>query len=75
MKVLFFGALAEITGNTEMELSGFADTALLQQELLRRYPQLGERKFALALDKHLVRQTTILTESSVVALLPPYSGG
>jgi molybdopterin converting factor small subunit len=75
MKVLFFGALAEITGNAEMELSGFEDTALLQQELLRRYPQLGERKFALALDKHLVRQTTVLTESSVVALLPPYSGG
>jgi molybdopterin converting factor small subunit len=33
MKVLFFGALAEITGKAEMELSGFEDTASLQQEL------------------------------------------
>lgn len=75
MKVLFFGALAEIAGNTQLELSGFSDTASLQTELLQRYPVLAERKFAMALDQNLVRQNTPVKEDSIIALLPPYSGG
>ena len=75
MKVLFFGALAEAAGNSEIEFGAIADTASLQDELVQRYPLLNERKFAIAVNKKLVRTNTILAADSTVALLPPYSGG
>lgn len=73
--VLFFGALAEITGCNKLELEGFKDTGSLQEELVKRYPVLSTRQFALALNQQLIREHAPLPEYSTLAFLPPFSGG
>lgn len=73
--VLFFGALAEITGKPSMEIAGCSDTDAVQKAVLQQFPQLADRKFALALDKQLLRHNAALQEGSTLAFLPPFSGG
>lgn len=69
-----FGNLTEITGKAELELQA-RDTASLQAALFERFPQLRERKFAIAVNKQLITENTDLKAHDVVALLPPFSGG
>ncbi len=74
-KVIFFGRLAELTGQKELVLAGAGDTSGLLQELNARYPQLQGSSFVLAVGTTLVQSNTPLYEGAVVSLLPPYSGG
>lgn len=73
--VLFFGPLAEHTGCGSLQLAAHPDTASLQQSLVEKFPALAVRQFALAVNKTIIHQNTALQEGSVVALLPPFSGG
>jgi molybdopterin synthase sulfur carrier subunit len=43
--------------------------------LHRTYPALAESKYVIAVNKQVITSNTSLDENSVVALLPPYSGG
>jgi molybdopterin synthase sulfur carrier subunit len=69
-----FGQLAEITGAAELQMQA-ADLTSLRQALMDRFPELKERKFALAVNKQLITENTSFKENDVVALLPPFSGG
>lgn len=73
--VLFFGALAEITGKPSIEIGGCSDTDAVQKAVMQQFPELAHRKFALALDKQLLRTNATLQEGSTLAFLPPFSGG
>jgi len=74
IQVLPFGQLAEITGKERFAWQA-ADTDSLQRTLGEKYPALKERKYAIAVNRQLVKQNTVLTENAEVALLPPFSGG
>ena len=69
-----FGNLTEIIGTAEVELEA-RDSASLQAALVQRFPQLRDRKFAIAVNKQLISENTDFKEQDVVALLPPFSGG
>jgi len=69
-----FGNLTEIIGTAEVELEA-RDSASLQAALVQRFPQLRDRKFAIAVNKQLITENTDFKEQDVVALLPPFSGG
>jgi molybdopterin converting factor small subunit len=69
-----FGNLTEITGTAELELEA-QDSASLQAALFQKFPQLRERKFAIAVNKQLITENTDFKAHDVVALLPPFSGG
>jgi molybdopterin synthase sulfur carrier subunit len=69
-----FGQLAEITGAAELQMQA-ADLTSLRQALMDRFPELKDRKFALAVNKQLITENTSFKENDVVALLPPFSGG
>jgi molybdopterin synthase sulfur carrier subunit len=69
-----FGQLAEITGAAELQMQA-ADLTSLREALIHRFPELKERKFALAVNKQLITENTSFKENDVVALLPPFSGG
>jgi len=56
-------------------LENIADTNSLVIELHDLYPALAKAKYAIAVDKKVVNENTTLTENSIVALLPPFSGG
>jgi sulfur-carrier protein len=74
MRVILFGRLAEIAGSPVV-VNDAADTDSLMKDLQKAYPALAESKYMIAVDKQVVNSNTLLNENSVVALLPPFSGG
>ena len=74
INIIIFGQLADIAGSS-LALENIADTNSLIKELHNLYPALASAKYAIAVDKKVVNENTRLAENSVVALLPPFSGG
>ena len=74
LKIILFGKLADITGNS-LTINNVADTDSLVNELRKNYPALAGMKYIIAVDKQVIIENTILNNNSVVALLPPFSGG
>jgi len=74
INIIIFGQLTDIAGSS-LALENIADTNCLVEELHNRYPALAKAKYAIAVDKQVVNENTTLTENSIVALLPPFSGG
>ena len=74
VNVIIFGRLTDIAGSS-LALENIADTNSLVKELNILYPALADAKYAIAVDKKVVNENTTLTENSIVALLPPFSGG
>lgn len=73
LKVIMFGKLADIAGNA---ISVNADdTDGLIAILHKDYPALSGTKYVIAVDKQIINRNTVLNNNSVVALLPPFSGG
>lgn len=75
VQVIIFGQLAEITGRSGILLQDISDTDSLILELKKIYPALTDSKYAIALDKKVIIENTILADNNIVALLPPFSGG
>ncbi len=75
VKVLIFGQLTDITGLSEIELNNVSDRDELIVKLNELYPRLADSKYAVAIDKKVITQNTRLTGNSIIALLPPFSGG
>jgi molybdopterin synthase sulfur carrier subunit len=72
--VLSFGQIADLTGPT-LEIRDASDTDTLEALLRQRFPGLRGMSYVVAVDKKTIRENTPLHSSSVVALLPPFSGG
>lgn len=75
VSVLFFGALTDITGTSRMSVPDVADTDLLEGVLKKQFPLLGQVTYRVAVDRHVIREKTLLKGGAEVALLPPFSGG
>ena len=74
MHIILFGQLADIAGNSVF-VNNVADTDSLINALHKTYPALAEAKYVIAVNKQVITSNTLLNEISVVALLPPFSGG
>jgi sulfur-carrier protein len=74
LKIIMFGRLADIAGNS-ISVKDVTDTDGLVDLLHRHYPELAAIKYVVAVDKQIVKQNTVLSKNSTVALLPPFSGG
>lgn len=75
VKVLIFGQLTDITGESEIYLNEISDRDELVEKLNQQYPALADSKYAIAVDKKVISQNTRLDDECTVALLPPFSGG
>ncbi len=75
VNIIIFGQLADITGTDNLSLENVKDTAGLIDRLQTDFPALGASKFAIAVDKKIVKENTALDNNNTVALLPPFSGG
>lgn len=74
VNLIIFGQLCEILGES-LVLNDIADTNNLIAALNKKYPELINSKYIIAVEKKTVTGNTILTEHCTVALLPPFSGG
>ena len=68
--------IAEITGKKEENLvSEIGDTEEITQLLALKYPAMENLEYKIAVDQEIILSKQNLTEKSVIALLPPFSGG
>jgi molybdopterin converting factor small subunit len=74
LTVMMFGKLADIAGNT-VSVNAVTDTNSLIKTLHKDYPALITTKYVIAVDKQVINKNTVLNNKSIVALLPPFSGG
>lgn len=74
IKLLAFGQIAEVTGQSERIVKA-SDTDALKAELTEQFSQLKEMQFAMAVNKKVISENTVLKDGDTVALLPPFSGG
>ena len=70
-----FGPISEIIGSSQLTMKDMETTDQLVRHLKELHPGLAGIKFALAVDKKIVEENTTLADRSIVALLPPFSGG
>lgn len=75
VNVLSFGQVADIINTSSFNMSNVADIDTLKQLLEDKFPQLKEINYAIAVDKKVATRNVVLQDKSVVALLPPFSGG
>ena len=70
-----FGPISEIIGSDQITVKDMESTDQLVRHLKELHPDLSGIKFTLAVDKKIIEENTLLADRSVVALLPPFSGG
>jgi molybdopterin converting factor small subunit len=75
INVLTFGAITDITGKRNFEMEGIDSTEKLVQTLEEKYPLLKTIQYAIAVNKEVIQQHTVLNNEASVAILPPFSGG
>ena len=75
IRIMIFGQLTDIINSSTLTLTNIADTNSLVSELNKRYPALAGTRYMMAVNKQTVTGNTVLKEDSIVALLPPFSGG
>jgi len=73
IKIISFGQIAEITGKEFVTEA--ADLDSLKLHLIQKFPELSDKKFAVAVNKKLMQENVSLNQNDIVALMPPYSGG
>jgi molybdopterin synthase sulfur carrier subunit len=75
IQVMLFGQLKDVTGVSDILLDDISDTDTLINVLHARYPALADFKYAMAVDKKVIHNNTVLSGNNTIALLPPFSGG
>jgi len=75
INVLTFGEVADIVNTSSFNMDHVTDIDTLKQLLEDKFPQLREIKYAVAVNKKIVNQNVTIEDASIVALLPPFSGG
>ena len=75
VNVILFGLLKELVGNSNIILENIADTETLVAAMHKKFPDMANKKFILAVDKQVVTVNTALKNNSTVAFMPPFSGG
>jgi len=72
---MVFGQLTDITGSGLIGVENISDTNSLLESLKEKYPKLADTKFAIAVDKKVITENTIINQASKIVLMPPFSGG
>jgi molybdopterin synthase sulfur carrier subunit len=75
ISILPFGKLADILSTQEWEMAGVTTAGEVRLQLETKFPALKGMRYLIAVDKKIVKDDSLLGEGSVVALLPPFSGG
>lgn len=74
MEVLLFGIIAEKAGRERMTIAA-TSMPELREQLLKEMPFLASLSYAIAVDRHLLKDDRSLNGNEEIALLPPFAGG
>ncbi|HRO70079.1 MAG TPA: MoaD/ThiS family protein [Chitinophagaceae bacterium] len=75
IEILLFGQLTDLLKTGSISVEPVDDTNELNRVLQARYPALQRARYVMAVDKQTVTDNVKLSPGSLVALLPPFSGG
>ena len=75
MNIILFAQMAELLGAKELTIPNLTDTDNLIQYLKDKYEGFGNSAYIIAVGKEVIQENTKLYSNSIIALLPPYSGG
>ena len=76
--ILFFGITADLIGKTELDiaLEDSITVGAFKFILKEKYPQLKNiNSYAIAVNEVYAKDSIILKEGDVIAIIPPVSGG
>ena len=72
--VVAFGQLRSLI-EQELVFQDLKDTDALKEKLEETFPGLAELNYVMAVNKEIIQGKSSLADESIIALLPPYSGG
>lgn len=75
VKVLFFGVLAEITGNGCKHYSDTKSVSDLMMKIQDEFPEIVHYDFRISVNNELTDNEQTLKDGDEVALMPPFAGG
>ncbi|MGH9877354.1 MAG: molybdopterin converting factor subunit 1 [Nitrososphaerales archaeon] len=77
VKVKLFASSRELVGENEIKISLPDQTTVgnLRRKIVEMYPALSEIPFVVAVNHKVSDDSTIISNSDEVAILPPVSGG
>jgi molybdopterin converting factor subunit 1 len=77
VKVLYFGAIAELMQKTaeELEIQGNMLLHDLKNTMEVEQSKLGTIKYALAVNQKMTNENMILQNGDEIAFFPPFAGG
>ena len=75
VKVLFFGATAELAGTREAEISDAVDVSDVFAKARVRFPRLGTRNLLFALNQGYASGSEAVSDGDEIAIFAPVSGG
>lgn len=73
--ILVFGQLADAVATSTITIEKTDSVAALKIKLFDKYPQLQDKTFLIAVDNKIASDDGLISDESVIALLPPFSGG
>jgi molybdopterin synthase sulfur carrier subunit len=75
VNIAIFGQLTDIITKDDLVIKDINDTNALIELLNKKYPALATIKYAIAVNKNMITNNTVLNDNDTVALMPPFSGG
>jgi molybdopterin synthase sulfur carrier subunit len=75
VEIILFGQLTDIAGSNTIAVDDIQNSDELVTAINKLYPAMAGIKYIVAVDKKTIQTNTILNEKTMVALLPPFSGG
>ncbi|MCA1757362.1 MAG: MoaD/ThiS family protein [Bacteroidales bacterium] len=76
IKVLFFGVLADETGNDTIEIKYEGSLEGFRRTMEERFPSISRYSYRLSVNRVLEPgNTVLLKDGDEVAFMPPFAGG
>jgi molybdopterin synthase sulfur carrier subunit len=77
IRIQYYGMLAEITGQAteQLTLEAGLTVGMLRERVSEKYPEMGNKKFKVAVNLQIVDDLVEINADSEIALLPPFAGG
>jgi len=75
IEILFFGQLTDITACDAVKIENPGTTEAVKEWLCKQYPGLAGAKFVMSLNNQMIVAPLKIIEPSIIACMPPFSGG